>query len=100
MAQDEIKNFVFRMKGCTLSSKARDVETALLYLQRMWPDSKFELVSEEHSHFVGDHSNAAPKKAKVMSFPKTPAISKPTIELSIEDRLEQALIDNFGGHAA
>lgn len=96
---DKINNYIFQVGRCTLSSKAINQETALMYLKRMWPGSKIEFVSEEFSHTVGDY-NPAPvaKKSKVVAFPKATS-GRPMDKLSIEERLEQSLIDSFGGRA-
>ena len=99
-----ITTYFFRVGNCTMSSKAHDKETALLYMQRMWRTSKIEYVGEEFSHIVDAKplKSVAKPTAVGNSFKQSvkrtvPPIKKPVIGVSLEDRLEQALVENFGG---
>ena len=99
-----ITKFIFKLNSnITISEMSYSIEEAITSLKRMWPHCKLELVSEEFSHFVGDYGNKTTKSKPVYSTSlqpagrKSPMINKPTRELSLEDRLEQALVEQFGG---
>lgn len=93
-----ITTYFFRVGNCTMSSKAPDKETALMYMQRMWRTSKIEYVGEEFSHTVAPRNEvkASPKARggdKSLVGQKTIA----PVHLSVEERLGRTLVDSFGG---
>jgi hypothetical protein len=103
--QDIINTYIFRLGGCTMSSKARDQETALMYLKRMWPDSKIEFVSSKFSHVVEKTVSRnvvqMPVTGKKTSYPKSKKTSSRSAldTRTMEERLEDSLADVFGGAA-
>ena len=93
-----ITTYFFKVGNCTMSSKAPDKETALLYVQRMWRTSKIEYVGEEFSHVVEPRSEVrvSPKVRggnKSLVGQKTIA----PVHLSVEERLGRTLVESFGG---
>ncbi len=104
--QDIINNYIFRLGGCTLSSKARDQETALMYLKRMWPYSEIEFVSSEFSHVVEKTVSRNVVQMPVVGkkatkYPKSKKTSSRSAldTRTMEERLEDSLADVFGGAA-
>lgn len=95
-----INTYLFKVGNCTMSSKSHDKETAFMYLRRQWPTGVIEFLSESFSHNVGDYGSGRSKP-----FPESQAgikrgrkvATKPFENLSMEERLEQALIEKFGG---
>lgn len=98
---DVINNYIFRVGKCSLSSKARDKETALMYLERMWPNTKIEFEREEFSHIVQPSTSGQkrimPSRERVVEREKP--YRKPAENLSLEERMERSLAETFGGVA-
>jgi hypothetical protein len=102
---DQIIKYVFKIDGClTVAERAESEQTARARLERMWPRSTVEYIREELSHIVEDvrtrlATPLRPEMIKGRAVTKSTPKSTERYHGSVEERMEQALAESFGGVA-